>query len=213
MHRARDHAATRTRERRQRLAHEAARLMAEGGFQDMQQARAKAVGRLGIRDEASLPCNAEIEAALRERQRLFAGPQRDAALHRRRTAAVDALEFLRAFSPRLAGPVLEGTADANSPILLLLHEDDPDAVQRFLEEHGIPAQARSRRMRLDRERVAEVPTWTFTAEELPFELRVLPYDALRQAPLSPVDDRPMRRASLSQLRALLDPAPPELPTR
>jgi hypothetical protein len=80
-------------------------------------------------------------------------------------------------------------------------------VQRFLEEHGIPAEARSRRMRLDRERVTEVPTWTFTAEDLPFELRVLPYDALRQAPLSPVDDRPMRRASLSQLRALLDQVP------
>ncbi len=207
MHRARDHAATRTRERRQRLAHEAARLMAEGGLQDIQQARTKAASRLGIRDEASLPRNTEIEAALRERQRLFAGPERDAALQHRRTAAVDALEFLRAFSPRLAGPVLEGTADANSPVLLLLHEDDPDAVQRFLEEHGIPAEARSRRMRLDRERVTEVPTWTFTAEDLPFELRVLPYDALRQAPLSPVDDRPMRRASLSQLRALLDQVP------
>lgn len=207
MHRARDHAATRTRERRQRLAHEAARLMAESGLQDIQQARTKAASRLGIRDEASLPRNTEIEAALRERQRLFAGPERDAALQHRRMAAVDALEFLRAFSPRLAGPVLEGTADANSPVLLLLHEDDPDAVQRFLDEHGIPAEARSRRMRLDRERVAEVPTWTFTAEDLPFELRVLPYDALRQAPLSPVDDRPMRRASLSQLRALLDQVP------
>ena len=208
MHRARDHAATRTRERRQRLAHEAARLMAEGGIQDIPQARAKAASRLGIRDEASLPRNGEIEDALREHQRLFAGPAQVLALKDRRTAAAQALAFLQAFAPRLVGPVLEGTADANSPVLLLLHEDDPDAVQRFLEEHGIPAEARSRRLRLDRERTFDAPMWRFTAEGLPFELLVLPYDALRQAPLSPVDDKPMRRASLAQLRALLDDTAP-----
>jgi hypothetical protein len=32
---------------------------------------------------------------------------------------------------------------------------------------------------------------------------VLPHDALRQAPLSGVDERPMKRASLAQLRQLL----------
>ena len=39
MHRARQHAETRTRERRHRLAHEAARLMAEGGIRDFHQAK------------------------------------------------------------------------------------------------------------------------------------------------------------------------------
>src|SRR3546814_1663737 len=39
MHRARQHAETRTRERRRRLAHEAARLMAEGGIRDYPQAK------------------------------------------------------------------------------------------------------------------------------------------------------------------------------
>src|SRR5690606_13635638 len=39
MHRARQHAETRTRERRRRLAHEAARLMAEGGIRDYHQAK------------------------------------------------------------------------------------------------------------------------------------------------------------------------------
>jgi hypothetical protein len=32
---------------------------------------------------------------------------------------------------------------------------------------------------------------------------VLPHVALRQAPLSGIDEKPMRRASASQLRALL----------
>lgn len=74
MHHARQHADTRTRERRHRLAHEAARLMAEGGIRDFHQAKLKAASRLGIHDDASLPRNREIEDALREYQRLFAGP-------------------------------------------------------------------------------------------------------------------------------------------
>lgn len=204
MQRAREHTATQTRERRHRLAHEAARLMAEGGIQDFHQAKLKAASRLGIRDDASLPRNVEIEQALREHQRLFAGSAQSDALRQRREAAVHALEFLQAFTPRLVGPVLDGTADVHSPVQLLLHEDDPDAVQRFLDEHGIPAQSRSRRLRWDRERLLDVPLWVFSAEGLTFELLVLPYDALRQAPLSPVDDKPMRRASLAQLRGLIE---------
>ena len=77
MHHARQHAQThqltRTRERRHRLAHEAARLMAEGGIRDYHQAKLKAAERLGIHDDASLPRNREIEDALREYQRLFTG--------------------------------------------------------------------------------------------------------------------------------------------
>ncbi|MFK3846048.1 hypothetical protein CXF96_11430 [Stenotrophomonas sp. Betaine-02u-21] len=208
MHRAREHTATQTRERRHRLAHEAARLMVEGGIQDFHQAKRKAAIRLGIHDDASLPRNAEIEQALREHQRLFAGSAQSDALRQRREAAVHALEFLQAFAPRLAGPVLEGTADAHSPVQLHLHEDDPDAVQRFLDEHGIPAEARSRRLRWDRERVLDAPLWVFSADGVVFELLVLPCHALRQAPLSAVDEKPMRRASLARLRELLQDTAP-----
>jgi len=203
MHRARPQASTHSRERRHRLAHEAARLMAESGISDYQQAKLKAARRLGIHDDASLPHNTEIELALREHQRLFAGPAHASGLRQRREAAVQALQFLHAFAPRLVGPVLEGTADGNSPVQVHLHCDDVDAVQRFLDEHGIPAQAGSRRVRLDHARLLEAPVWRFSADTLPFELIVLPYDALRQAPLSPVDEKPCRRAALAQLQQLL----------
>lgn len=199
---AQQHAETRTRERRHRLAHEAARLMAEGGIRDYHQAKLKAAERLGIFDDASLPRNREIEDALREYQRLF---QRDnvAGLRQRREAALRALEFFAAFEPRLVGPVLDGTADARSPVALQLYSDDADAAPRFLDQHGIPAEARSRRLRLDRERSDDFPVWIFSAEDLSFDLTVLPLDVLRQAPLSGVDEKPMKRASAAQLRQLL----------
>lgn len=197
------HALTRTRERRHRLAHEAARLMAEGGIRDFHQAKLKAAERLGIHDDASLPRNREIEDALREYQRLFLGDAQASGLRQRREAALRALEFFAAFDPRLVGAVLDGTADANSPVSLHLYTDDAKAVPRFLEDHRIPAEGRMRRLRLDRERSDDFDVWLFSAEDLTFDLTVLPHDALRQAPLSGVDEKPMRRASAVQLRQLL----------
>ena len=197
------HAQTRTRERRQHLAFEAARLMAEGGIRDYHQAKLKAAQRLGIHDDASLPRNREIEDALREYQRLFLGSDQAAEVRRRREAAVRALEFFREFDPRLVGPVLDGTADANTAVALHVHHDDPDALPRLFEEHGVPAQSRSRHLRLDREREGDFPVWLFSAEDLSFDVTVLPQDVLRQAPLSGIDEKPMKRASESQLRALL----------
>ena len=203
MHRARQHAEQRTRERRHRLAHEAARLMAEGGIRDYHQAKRKAADRLGIHDDASLPRNREIDDALREYQRLFHGDSHADALRTRREAALQALEFFAPFHPRLVGRVLDGTADAHAPVTLHLHADDPDEVARFLVDAGIPAEASSRRLRLDRVREHDAPVWVFGADGLAFDLAVLPLDTLRQAPLSAFDERPMQRASSTQLRALL----------
>lgn len=197
------HAQTRTRERRQHLAFEAARLMAEGGVRDYHQAKLKAAQRLGIFDDASLPRNREIEDALREYQRLFLGSDQAQDVRRRREAALRALEFFREFEPRLVGPVLDGTADANSVVALHVHSDDADALTRHFEEHGVPVVARSRHLRLDRERDGDFPVWLFAAEDLSFDITVLPADVLRQAPLSGIDGKPMRRASAAQLRALL----------
>lgn len=200
---AHQHALTRTRERRQRLAHEAARLMAEGGIRDYHQAKLKAAARLGITDDASLPRNREIEDALREYQRLFRGDGQRQALRERREAALRALEFFAPWDARLVGAVLDGTADAHAPVCLHLHSDDPASLAAFLADSGIPAQPRLRRVRLDRDRSADVDVWVFGADGLAFDLAVLPTLSLRQAPLSGVDEKPMTRASATQLRALL----------
>jgi hypothetical protein len=203
MRHAEQHAKTRTRERRQRLAIEAARLMLEGGIRDFHQAKLKAAARLGEHDESALPRNREIEEALREYQRLFQSDEQPRWVRARREAAARAMTYLARFDPRLVGSVLEGTADEHSAVSLHLFEDDGDGVARFLADSGIPFEQRARELRLDRERSAEYPVYLFTADDLPFDLTVLPRDALRQAPLDRSGDRPMRRASLSALQELL----------
>lgn len=203
MRRARQHAETRSREGRQRVAREAARLIAEGGMGDHQHARRKAAERLGIDDEASLPSSSEIDDALREYRRLFGGDLHVSLLRKRRASALQALEFFADFDARLVGGVLDGSADAHAPVSLQLYSDDADAVARWLADHGIPAKDRSRTVRLDPMRTIDAPVWLFSADNVAFDLTVLPAAALRQAPLSGSDDKTVKRASAAQLRALI----------
>jgi hypothetical protein len=197
------HAQDRLQRNRVRIAQEAARLMSEHGIRDFHHAKLKAAERLGILDAPSLPRNLEIEQALREHQRLFLANSQPHWLRQRREAAVEAMRFLAAFAPRLVGAVLDGTADQHSAVCLHVFSDDPDAVALYLREHGVPLQAQTRRLRSRRDGQRDYPVLLFAADELAFDLTVLPRDALRQAPLDPIDDRPMNRAALAQVEMLL----------
>jgi hypothetical protein len=197
------HAQDRNQRNRQRIAQEAARLMSEHGIRDFHHAKLKAAERLGILDTQALPRNNEIEQALREHQRLFQADSQPQALRSRREAAIEAMRFLAGFEPRLVGPVLEGTADEHSAVCLHLFSDDASAVELFMREHGIPLELQSRRLRLSHDVQEDYPVLLFAADGLPFDLTVMPRDALRQPPLDRIDERPMRRASLGMLEALL----------
>jgi len=68
---------------------------------------------MGFTDTAALPGNAEVLAELRDYQRLFQGEEQPRQLHRRREAAIPAMQFFERFEPRLVGSVLDGSADGN----------------------------------------------------------------------------------------------------
>ncbi len=204
---ARGHGESRLREQRIRVAQEAARIMAEQGVRDHGQAKRKAAERLGIHEEDALPRNAEVETALRERQRLFQQADQPGWLRARRETAVEAMRFFAAFKPRLVGSVLEGTADEHSAVCLHVFSDDPHAVRHFLAQHRIPFEESTRRLRHDRERSDDYPVYLFAADGIAMDLTALPLDGLRQAPLDRLDSRPMRRAALPAVLALVnDPA-------
>lgn len=197
------HAQDRVQRNRLRIAQEAARLMSEHGIRDFHHAKLKAAERLGILDAQALPRNNEIEEALREHQRIFHADSQPQLLHKRREAAMEAMRFLGDFEPRLVGAVLDGTADSHSAVCLHVFSDDPEAVVLFLREHGVPAETQTRRLRISRDEQAEYPVLLFAADELPFDITVLPMNALRQPPLDRIDEKPMRRASLATVEAML----------
>jgi len=189
---------------RRALAQEAARIMAEHGIRDFLVAKRKAAERLGVVDGAAmLPKNREIESALAEYQRLFGGETHLEALHAQRRAALSAMRYLQEFEPRLVGAVLSGTATEHSEVQLHLFAEPAESVSLKLLDEGIPHEVTERRVKLNPERVRAFPGVRFQMDNQPIEATVFPTDGIRQAPVSPVDGRPMRRANAFEVEALL----------
>jgi hypothetical protein len=113
------------------------------------------------------------------------------------------MRLMADFQPRLVGPVLTGTASAHSEINLHLFSDSPEAVSIRLEERGVPHEVLERRLRYERDRAVSYPALRFVAGRQTVDAVVFPLDGIRQAPCSPVDGKPMRRASAAEVEALL----------
>lgn len=187
---------------RARIAFEAARLISESGLRDYAMAKRKAAARLGVSDESSLPKNAEVDAALREHQRLFHSEDQPRRLRALRETAIEAMRFFAPFEPRLVGAVLDGSADAHSAVCLHLFSDDPDAPARQLDEYGIGYEAQTRRLRFDRDGEADFPVLKFAVDDTAIDATIFAYDGLRRAPLDRVDGRPTARATRAAVERL-----------
>ena len=188
---------------RQAVAEEAARIMREQGVDDFLLAKRKAAERLGVTDASILPRNTEIEAAMVAHQRLFDADRHEAELAALRRAALEAMRLMSDFEPRLVGPVLAGTASGHSEINLHVFSESAEAVSLRLEERGVPHEVVERRMRYERDRSVSYPAVRFVAGRQTVDAVVFPLDGIRQSPASPVDGKPMRRASATEVAALL----------
>lgn len=188
---------------RRALAQEAARVMAEHGVRDFLFAKRKAAERFGVVDGAVLPRNSEIEEALAEYQRLFGGDDHIESLYAQRLAAAEAMRALSNFQPRLVGPVLNGTATEHAHIQLHVFADRAETVAFRLMDQGVPYEMGEKRLKLNADRVLLQPVLELEIDAQPVEVIVFPIDGIRQAPVSPVDGKPMRRADLAEVEALL----------
>lgn len=195
-------APTRADHLRSAIAQEAARLMAEHGIQDYFIAKRKAAERYGVTEGAFLPKNTEIEAALASYQRLFGGAQHASSLQEQRRAALQAMELLKDFEPRLVGPVLQGTATEYVDIQLHVFSDSAEAVAMYLLDRRYEYEVFERRVKMAPDRLQPVPTLRFAIGSETIEAFVFPRDGIRQAPVSPVDGKPMRRAGVAEVRQL-----------
>ena len=193
----------RNQEIRRRIALEAARLMAEEGVTSYFSAKQKAVLRLGLDSKSNLPDNVQIEEALAEHQRLFAGAAGLATLRRLRQTAIKAMRRFEKFNPRLVGPILAGTASEHSDVMIHLFADTAEEVGLFLFDERIPFEEDIKRTNSTKNKKMEYPVFRFLAGETTIELTVFPIDGIRQAPPSPVDGRPMQRAAIAVVEQLL----------
>lgn len=185
------------------LAQEAARIIQEQGLDDFRSAKTKAALRLGLSKRGALPSNREIEQALAERYRIFRPDEQEEMLNALRRAALSIMQKLESFCPRLVGPVLSGHATEHSAIDLHLFSDHAEIVAENLESQGIKHSLIRRRHRTRHNSVQEYPGYRFFSAGFGFETTVFPERSRGHAPLSSIDGRPMRRAKLKDVRALL----------
>lgn len=189
---------------REQLAQEAARIMIEQGIEDFGLAKRKAAERLGATTAGMLPSNAQVEARVIERQRIFAPAAHDSRLAELRTVAAEVMGELEPFRPRLVGPVLSGTATPSAAVELHVFADAPETVAAVLERGAQRTLRNSgRRYRFAKGESVEIPGYAFTRDGVNVEVYVFSERRAHHAPLSPVDQRPMRRASRGAVLELL----------
>ena len=198
-----DHSSKKASQIRQAIAAEAARIMSTQSQFNYLVAKQKAIERLGIKVRITMPSNTEVENALRAYQGFYGSQQRIDSLQRKREVALKVMRSLDPFNPRLAGPVLEGTANENARVTLHVFNDPPDAVVMYLHEKGQTYRSEQRKIRWYNGSYRQVQILVTDVEGIEIELLLFDRLDLRQAPPSPINGRPQKRAPVSELECLL----------
>ena len=184
---------------RRRIAHVAARILAEDGSLDYGSAKRKAARQLGAPDSDNLPDNQQIDEALRSYQALYQADETRAQVTLLRQVAIDYMEQLADFDPHLTGPVLNGTAGKNTEINLQLFTDDQKEVEFLLMRLKKPYQTAEYRMNDAPGKV--YARFIINDPRAPVDLIVYPATDLRSMKRLQADGSP-RRLRLTQVRAL-----------
>ena len=184
---------------RRRIAHVAARILAEDGSLDYGSAKRKAARQLGAPDSDNLPDNQQIDEALRSYQALYQAEETREQLELLRQVAIEYMEQLADFDPHLTGPVLNGTVGRNTEINLQLFTDDQKEVEFLLMRLKTPYQTAEYRMSDAPGKV--YPRFILNDPRAPVDLIVYPATDMRTMKRLQADGRP-RRIRLTQVRTL-----------
>lgn len=188
---------------RRTICEEAARVMVEHGITDYRFAKKKAVQRLGLSPRRTeLPTNRELAEAMLVRLRLFDGEGLNERYRTRLERAVEIMDLFDEFRPRLVGPLLEGIATAHGAVELHLFSDAPESVMMRLQEMQLVHRPFDKRVRFPSSQYEQVPGFAFEWKTSSFDVLVFKYHRIRQAPVCPVEGRPMRRASADRVLEL-----------
>ncbi|MGH8752244.1 MAG: UDP-N-acetylmuramate--alanine ligase [Burkholderiales bacterium] len=187
---------------RQRIAHAAARLMAQDGIADFGLAKRKAARQAGVADLRELPANEEVEAALRAYQSLYQSEMQRAALKQLREQALSLMYLLKDFNPHLTGSVLSGTAAEHSDINLQLFVDSVKDVELFLLNRQILYQQGEKRLYVGEEQRA-VPVFIVENASVEVKITVLGAKDMRHALKTSQEGKPLERARTAAVEDLL----------
>lgn len=184
---------------RRRIAHMAARILAEDGTLDYGSAKRKAARQIGAPESGNLPDNQQIEEALRSYQALYQADELREQLTLLRQTAIEYMAQLAEFDPHLTGSVLNGTAGRHADINLQLFTDNPKELEFLLMRLKTPYQASELRSSDSPARL--YPRFIIDDPRAPIDLVVYPETELRNMKRLQADGSP-RRLRLAQVKAL-----------
>ncbi len=187
---------------RTRIAHIAARMIAEDGISDFGLAKRKAARQVGAPDSRNLPTNTEIEDALRSYQQLYQADEHPERLQRLRETALATMRMLDGFEPHLTGAVLTGNAGRHADVHLQVFTDNPKELEIFLHNRQVPFRAREVKVWVG-DMAVQVPDLTLPTAEADVHVTVLSPLHRRQPFRLSLEGRPLERASAHEVEMLL----------
>lgn len=189
-------------DRRSRIAHLAARLMAEDGIEDYALAKRKAARQAGTPDTRELPTNEEIDLALRTYRQIYYQQEHRDHLRTLRETALRAMRELAQFNPYLTGSVLNGNAGKYAGVNLQLFTDSAKMVELYLIDRKIPYQTAQSRLYCGSEPLT-APVYTVDGNGIEIELTVLSPRELRGTLRTSPEGKSIERAKLPAVELLL----------
>jgi hypothetical protein len=187
---------------RSRIAHLAARMIAEDGVSDYGLAKRKAARQAGAPDSRNLPTNVEIEEALRAYQALYQADEHPERLQRLRRLALEMMRLFERFDPHLTGPVLSGGVGRHAEIHLHLYTDDVKDLELFLLNHDVPFRMRETRVWSGGAGVI-APVFLISTADAEYAVTVLRPQLRRQPVRVSADGRPLERAAIASVESLV----------
>lgn len=186
---------------RQLLVREAARLMYEDGVEQYLDAKRKAAKRVLGKHTKDLPSNGEISEELYNLAKFHNGNEHSQTLFKMRLLAMEVMELMEEFSPRLIGSVSTGRIREGSDIDIHVFTDSLELMQTYLEKldwcyeiKQVWIEKGGRPMEFNH---------IYLVFEYPIELSVYPLNEIRVRGRSSTDGKPIERLSVSKVRELI----------
>ena len=185
---------------RRQVARKAAELMYFEGVKEYLRAKRKAARALEV---TVYPNNSEIRDEIDRLAEQHEGPARAGRLRELREAAVQIMELLEEFEPRLVGSVLTGHIKSTSDIDLHVFADDHDVIGDVLLEADHEVEYEVVKTKKGGE-FMDFPHYYVTLPVAKVEISVYAPGDLKRPQKSSITHKTMERATLSRVRKLIE---------
>ena len=118
--------------------------------------------------------------------------------------ALEAMQMLARFEPRLTGPLAEWTADPRLPIVLHVQADHSDDVRMYLDEQQIPTRSMETRLHIPRSASQNLPGLGFIAGAQEILVWIFTPAQFRQRLRVRSESAPSQRLNLQSVRKQLE---------